>query len=39
MGDDNKHGDGKGGKEGDKQQSKKESDGKWDKPVSNPKKG
>ncbi|GHF71121.1 AraC family transcriptional regulator [Streptomyces mashuensis] len=31
-----KHGDGKGGAEGDKQQSPRESDGQWNKPVSNP---
>lgn len=31
-----KHGDGKGGTEGDKQQSPKESDGQWTKPVSDP---
>lgn len=30
------HGDGKGGTEGDKQQSPKESDGQWTKPVSDP---
>ncbi|GGP84074.1 hypothetical protein GCM10010278_73220 [Streptomyces melanogenes] len=31
-----KHGDGKGGSDGDKQQSPKESDGQWNKPVSEP---
>ncbi|GAA0348100.1 hypothetical protein GCM10010319_25850 [Streptomyces blastmyceticus] len=31
-----KHGDGKDGEEGDKNQSKKESDGQWTKPVTNP---
>ncbi len=31
-----KHGDGKGGAEGDKQQSPKESDGRWTKPVTDP---
>lgn len=30
------HGDGKGGSEGDKKQSPKESDGQWSGPVSNP---
>ena len=33
MADGGGHGDGKGGSEGDKKQSPKESDGKWDKPV------
>lgn len=27
------HGDGKGGSDGDKQQSPKESDGQWNKPI------
>lgn len=31
-----KHGDGKGGAEGDRQQSPKESDGQWTKPVTAP---
>lgn len=31
-----KHGDGKGGEEGDKQQSPRESDGQWTKPVTDP---
>jgi len=31
-----KHGDGKGGAEGDRQQSPKESDGQWTKPVTDP---
>ncbi|GGN45882.1 hypothetical protein GCM10012285_29920 [Streptomyces kronopolitis] len=31
-----KHGDGKGGTDGDKQQSPKESDGRWTKPVTDP---
>ncbi|MFI0983293.1 hypothetical protein ACH4SP_40575 [Streptomyces sp. NPDC021093] len=31
-----KHGDGKGGSDGDKQQSPKESDGQWSRPISNP---
>ncbi|GFE25188.1 hypothetical protein Sliba_56410 [Streptomyces nigrescens] len=31
-----KHGDGKGGEEGDRQQSPKESDGQWTKPVTDP---
>ncbi|MFJ6697155.1 hypothetical protein ACIQM4_13945 [Streptomyces sp. NPDC091272] len=31
-----KHGDGKAGSDGDKQQSPKESDGQWSKPVQNP---
>ena len=30
------HGDGKGGSEGDKKQSPKESDGQWNKPVTDP---
>ncbi|MER5767241.1 hypothetical protein [Streptomyces sp. NPDC001985] len=30
------HGDGKGGKEGDKKQSPRESDGQWKKPVPPP---
>ncbi|MCY0924260.1 hypothetical protein OS965_40220 [Streptomyces sp. H27-G5] len=30
------HGDGKGGTDGDKQQSPKESDGQWTKPVTDP---
>ncbi|GAA3488723.1 hypothetical protein [Streptomyces cremeus] len=30
------HGDGKGGSEGDKQQSPRESDGQWNRPISNP---
>ncbi|MCX5200416.1 hypothetical protein OG897_02915 [Streptomyces sp. NBC_00237] len=30
------HGDGKGGSDGDKQQSPRESDGQWNRPVSNP---
>lgn len=33
-----KHGDGKGGSQGDNNQSKKESDGQWNKPVTPPKK-
>lgn len=28
-----KHGDGKGGSDGDQNQSLKESDGRWDKPI------
>lgn len=28
-----KHGDGKGGSEGDRNQSRKECDGRWDKPI------
>ncbi|SEC64730.1 hypothetical protein SAMN05428945_3472 [Streptomyces sp. 2224.1] len=31
-----KHGDGKGGADGDRQQSPKESDGRWTKPVTDP---
>lgn len=31
-----KHGDGKGGADGDRQQSPKESDGQWTKPVTDP---
>jgi len=31
-----KHGDGKGGADGDRQQSPKESDGQWSKPVTDP---
>ncbi|WP_414166406.1 hypothetical protein ACMATS_00435 [Streptoverticillium reticulum] len=31
-----KHGDGKGGEEGDKQQSPRESDGQWGRPVTDP---
>ncbi|MET7798488.1 hypothetical protein [Streptomyces decoyicus] len=31
-----KRGDGKGGEEGDRQQSPKESDGRWTKPVTQP---
>lgn len=30
------HGDGKGGAEGDKDQSPRESDGQWDKPIPPP---
>ncbi len=30
------HGDGKGGEEGDKNQSNKEKDGQWNKPVTDP---
>ena len=30
------HGDGKGGSDGDKQQSPRESDGQWNRPVTNP---
>jgi hypothetical protein len=30
------HGDGKGGSEGDKKQSPRDSDGRWKKPVTNP---
>jgi hypothetical protein len=32
-----RHGDGKGGSDGDKKQSPKESDGQWNKPVPPPK--
>ncbi len=31
-----KHGDGKGGTDGDKRQGPRESDGQWNKPVANP---
>ncbi len=31
-----KHGDGRDGRDGDKRQSPKESDGQWNKPVSDP---
>ncbi|MEW1721393.1 hypothetical protein [Streptomyces sp. NPDC093109] len=31
-----RHGDGKGGTEGDRKQSPREGDGRWNKPVSNP---
>ncbi|CAL9576689.1 hypothetical protein SUDANB178_04914 [Streptomyces sp. enrichment culture] len=33
-----KHGDGKGGEDGDKKQSPKEADGRWTKPITPPKK-
>ncbi|MFF5565860.1 hypothetical protein ACFY7Z_04770 [Streptomyces sp. NPDC012623] len=31
-----RHGDGKGGSDGDRKQSPREGDGQWNKPVSNP---